>query len=100
MGMQRLTASDGHQFAAYRAEPEAAARGGVLVIQEIFGVNTHIRSVCDGYAQRGYVALAPALFDRVERGVELGYDGEATRKGIALLTQVRPSDTLKDMQAS
>jgi carboxymethylenebutenolidase len=68
-----ITASDGFTLAAYRAEPEGRARGGVVVIQEIFGVNSHIREVADRYAAGGYLAIAPALFDRAERGVELGY---------------------------
>jgi carboxymethylenebutenolidase len=94
-----LTASDGHQFAYYQADPAGTPRGGVLVIQEIFGVNAHIRSVCDGYASHGYVALAPAVFDRVERGVELGYDGEAMRRGVALTGQLKQGDVLTDLQA-
>ena len=70
----QLTAADGHQFDAYRAEPEGEAKGGVVVIQEIFGVNSHIRNVADGYAAEGYLAIAPAIFDRFEKGVELGYE--------------------------
>jgi carboxymethylenebutenolidase len=70
-----LTAGDGHRLAAHVAQPStgAAPRAAVVVIQEIFGLNAHIRSVADGYAQQGYLAIAPALFDRIERGVELGY---------------------------
>ena len=71
-----LTSSDGFQLSAYRAEPEGPARGGVVVIQEIFGVNGHIRSVADRYAAAGYLAIAPALFDREAPDIELGY-GEA-----------------------
>ena len=94
-----LTASDAHELAAYRAEPAGNARGGVLVIQEIFGVNAHIRSVCDDYAGHGYVALAPALFDRVERGVELGYDRDAMQRGLGLVMKLDPKQTLADLQA-
>jgi carboxymethylenebutenolidase len=94
-----LRASDGHQLSAYRADPEGQARGSVLVIQEIFGVNPHIRAVCDDYAREGYVALAPALFDRVERGVELGYEGEAMRRAVALVMQVKPAEASSDLQA-
>ncbi|MDH4144170.1 MAG: dienelactone hydrolase family protein [Acidimicrobiia bacterium] len=68
-----LTAGDGFRFGAYRAEPESAPKGGIVVIQEIFGVNSHIREVADGYAAAGYLAIAPALYDRVEAGVEVGY---------------------------
>ncbi len=72
----QLTAADGHEFDAYRAEPEGEAKGGVVVIQEIFGVNGHIRDVADGYAAEGYLAVAPAIFDRFEKGVELGYTAD------------------------
>jgi carboxymethylenebutenolidase len=70
----QITALDGNIFNAYRADPQGSPKGAVVVVQEIFGVNGHIRSVVDGYAERGYVAIAPALFDRVQAGVELGYD--------------------------
>ena len=63
-----LTAKDGFKLDAYRADPSGKPRGGIVVIQEIFGVNHHIRSVTDRYAQLGYLAIAPALFDRVEKG--------------------------------
>lgn len=76
-----LTASDGHRFTAYRADPSGDPIGGVVVIQEIFGVNDHIRGVVDQYAEAGFVAVAPALFDRVERGIELDYDAEGTESG-------------------
>jgi carboxymethylenebutenolidase len=68
-----LTSSDGFTLSAYRAEPEGATRGGVVVVQEIFGVNGHIRSVADRYAAAGYLAIAPAIFDRERPGIELGY---------------------------
>ena len=68
-----LTSSDGFQLSAYRAEPEGAVHGGVVVVQEIFGVNSHIRSVADRYAAAGYLAIAPAIFDRDRPGIELGY---------------------------
>src|SRR5262247_908992 len=71
--MIELKAADGHKLAAYRAEPAGKPRGAVVVIQEIFGVNSHIKSVADGYARDGYVAIAPALFDRVQKNVDLGY---------------------------
>ena len=69
----QLTASDGHKLDAYRADPAGKPRGAIVVVQEIFGVNSHIRSVADGYAADGYVAIAPALFDRVKKNVEVGY---------------------------
>jgi carboxymethylenebutenolidase len=94
-----LRASDDHKLSAYRADPQGKPRGGVLVIQEIFGLNPHIRAVCDEYAREGYVALAPALFDRVERGIELGYEGDELRKGVAIVMQLKPAETTLDLQA-
>lgn len=76
-----LTAIDGHTLAAYRADPENSPRGGVVVIQEIFGVNIHIRDVCDRYAEAGFTAIAPALFDRHQRDVDLGYDEDGFTQG-------------------
>lgn len=76
-----LTAGDSHSFQAYVAEPAGTPRFGLVVIQEIFGLNAHVRSVADGFAREGILAVAPALFDRVERGVELGYDGDAVVRG-------------------
>jgi carboxymethylenebutenolidase len=76
-----LNAEDGHKLAAYRATPAGTPRGGLVVVQEIFGVNVHIRRVCDGFAADGYVALAPALFDRVEPGYETGYGQEDIERG-------------------
>ncbi|HWF38592.1 MAG TPA: dienelactone hydrolase family protein [Candidatus Acidoferrales bacterium] len=71
-----LTAPDGHTFGAYRSDPSSAPKKGVVVIQEIFGVNHHIRAVCDRLAAAGYAAVAPALFDRIEPGFESGYSPE------------------------
>jgi len=74
--MLRLRAADGHELGAYRAAPQGTPRGGVVVLQEIFGVNSHIRNVCDRFAAEGYVAIAPALFDRFQRDFESGYSPE------------------------
>ena len=73
---------------AWLAEPAGKPRGAVIVIQEIFGANAHIRSVADGFASAGYVALAPAYFDVIEAGVELGYDEAGIAKGRTLITQL------------
>jgi carboxymethylenebutenolidase len=70
---------------AWRADPEGAPLGALVVVQEIFGVNAHMRSVADGYAAAGYVAVAPAFFDPVERGVELGYDADGVARGRELV---------------
>ena len=77
----QLTANDGHLIDAYRADPHGTPKGGVVVIQEIFGVNVHIRDVCDRYAEAGYTAIAPALFDRHERGIDLGYEADDISTG-------------------
>ncbi len=82
-----LTANDGHEFEAYVAKPEGEPIAGLVVVQEIFGINPHIRSVADGYAKDGFLAVAPALFDRYERGVELGYEGEDMQKARSLRKQ-------------
>ena len=75
-------------IAAWRAEPAGKPRGAIVVIQEIFGVNPHIRSVAEDFASEGYVALAPAFFDVLERGVELGYDDEGVSRGRDLITRL------------
>ncbi len=96
----KLTAEDGHELDAYVAEPEGRAVGAVVVVQEIFGVNSHIRAVCDDYAREGFMAVAPALFDRVERGVEFGYDPESGQRGMAMVNQIGLEVALKDVAAA
>jgi carboxymethylenebutenolidase len=91
-----LTASDGHTFNAYKAEPSRTLGGGIVVIQEIFGVNKHIREITDGFSAEGYLAIAPALFDRTERGVELGYEPDDREKDMATRTGVEWDDAIKD----
>ncbi len=98
--MIELTAADGHTLSAYRAEPAGKPRGGIVVIQEIFGVNGHIRSVADGYAADGYLAIAPAMFDRVKRNVELGYTPSDIEVARDLRAKVATEDALKDVKAS
>ena len=102
MGDIELKASDNFTFGAYEALPSSAPKGGVVVIQEIFGVNPHIRSVVDGYAEMGYAAIAPKIFDRVEKNVELGYEQQADfDKGLKIaFNDLEISDTLKDIQAT
>ena len=96
----QLTASDGHELSAYLAEPSAAPRGAVVVIQEIFGVNSHIRSVADRWAAEGYLALAPALFDRQERGIELGYTEADMQRGFGLMQAAGNDAPLLDIEAA
>src|SRR5262245_3142767 len=95
--MVELRAKDGFTLAAYKADPAGKPKGGLVFLQEIFGVNHHIRAVTDRFAALGYVALSPALFDRVERGVELGYDKAAVETGRELRGRVPLDDTLKDV---
>jgi carboxymethylenebutenolidase len=95
-----LVAADGHRLGAYVAAPQGAARGAIVVIQEIFGVNSHIRSVADGYAGEGYLAVAPALFDRLERGLEIGYGDADIQRGIALKGKSPNDKALLDIAAA
>src|SRR3954447_7083183 len=98
-----LKAADGFEFPAYVAQPSGRAKGAIVVIQEIFGVNSHIRSVADGYAKDGYLAVAPATFHRVKPGVELGYTPDDMGAGMALKAAVEALPTpgvLQDIQAA
>ena len=95
-----LTAADGHQLSGYRADPADKLRGGIVVIQEVFGVNRHIRSVCEGFAAEGYVVIAPALFDRLERGVELDYDEASLARGRELRTALGWQAPVMDVAAA
>jgi len=94
-----LTAADGHRLAAWRDGPETASRA-LVVVQEIFGVNGHIRNVCSRFAAEGYAVVAPALFDRVERGVELGYAASDVARGRELRGHVPAEGTLADVEAA
>lgn len=94
-----LTASDGFRLQAYRADPAGEPKGAIVVVQEIFGVNGHIRRVADGYAQDGYVAIAPALFDRARPGIEL-YEPDDMQKGIALKGKSTTEAALLDIAAA
>src|SRR3954462_6904676 len=98
--MIQLTASDGHKLDAYRAEPAGKPRGGLVVIQEIFGVNSHIKSVADGFAADGYLAIAPAMFDRVQRGFDVGYSPDDMTKGRETRAKVTNDMALKDTEAA
>lgn len=95
-----IEASDGHKLSAYRARPEDRRRGGVVVIQEVFGVNAHIRDVCERFAAAGYEALAPALFDRQQRGVELDYDEAGIAEGRERVAKLGWELPLLDVEAA
>mgnify|MGYP000043634793 CR=1 FL=1 len=98
-----LKAADGQAVTTWLAEPAGAPRGAVVVLQEIFGVNSHIRAVAEGYAAEGYLALAPATFGRVRAGVELSYDEAAMQAGMGLkrAAEALPAPgVLPDIQAA
>lgn len=96
----RLTAADGHQFEAYVAKPQGEPIAGLVVVQEIFGVNKHIRSVADGYAKDGFLAIAPALFDRYERGVDIGYEGADMEKAMSFFPRLDIDAAVRDTAAA
>src|SRR5471030_2607795 len=99
MGLNvELTAADGHRLSAYLTEPAGTLRGGIVVIQEIFGVTRHIRAVADQYAAAGYIALAPALFDRLERNVDVPYDD--MQKAFGYMQAVDNAKVMLDVEAA
>ncbi|MEO8805023.1 MAG: dienelactone hydrolase family protein [Burkholderiaceae bacterium] len=98
-----LTAADGFKSLAYVAEPSGTPKGAIVVLQEIFGVNSHIRSVADGYAAAGYLAVAPSTFDRVERDIQFGYAPDDISEGMRLKAAVEAlpaPGVLQDIQAA
>ncbi|HXT78923.1 MAG TPA: dienelactone hydrolase family protein [Acetobacteraceae bacterium] len=94
-----LKAADGHSLSAYIAGPESAAKG-IVVIQEIFGVNHHMRDMADRFGALGYAVVAPALFDRTERGVELGYTQEDIGKGRDYRMKLSDPQVMADVEAA
>ena len=95
-----IMARDGHEFQAYLSPPPGKPQGAVVVLQEIFGVNSYIRGVADDFAQQGYTAIAPALFDRIRRGIELGYSPDDMQEGRGYVQQLKLDVTLKDVAAA
>jgi carboxymethylenebutenolidase len=101
MGEQiELRAEDEHQLGAYVAWPDGLPVAGLVVVQEVFGVNAHIRAVADEYAKDGFLAVAPALFDRYERNVELGYDGPDMQKAMTFIPRLKIDDAVIDVAAA
>ena len=96
--MIRLKAADGHELDAYLAEPKGKARGGIVVVQEIFGVTDHVKRVADQYAAEGYRAIAPAMFDRIKRGITLPYTD--IEQGRAYMQQLKWPNTVVDVEAA
>ena len=95
-----LRARDGHELGAYVATPEGEPIAALVVVQEIFGVNAHIRRVTDGYARNGFLAVAPAVFDRIERNVELDYEGADMEKARSFVPRLDMEKALMDVEAA
>jgi carboxymethylenebutenolidase len=95
-----LMARDGHEFRAWLTAPPGRPRGAIVVLQEIFGVNSHIRAVTDGFAAEGYVAIAPSLFDRIRKGIELGYTPDTMQEGRGYVAQLKHDQIMKDISAA
>ena len=95
-----LTAEDGHRFSAYRATPAGKPRGALVVVQEIFGVNSHMKRVTDGFAADGYLAIAPAIFDRVERDFTSGYAPADIERGRAVRGKLSIDQVIMDVRAT
>ena len=95
-----LTASDGFKLGAYRADPAGAPKGAIVVIQEIFGVNHHIRSVCDRLAKEGYVAVAPSIFDRTQPNFQTGYSPDEVANARKFIANPDWPAMLRDSQAA
>jgi carboxymethylenebutenolidase len=98
--MIQLTASDGASFSAYRAEPADAPKGAVVVLQDVFGVTPEIRRVADAFAAKGYVAIAPSLFDRVKPGANFGHDEGSKAEGAAISAQIGKEQAISDIQTT
>jgi carboxymethylenebutenolidase len=96
----QLLSDDGRELSAYVAKPADEPIAGLVVIQEIFGVNAHIRSVADGYAKDGFLAVAPSVFDRIEPGLELSYEQEDMQKGFAIAKKLDPKEMMLDIAAA
>lgn len=96
----KVKAEDGHELGAYVATPAQKPIGALVVVQEIFGVNAHIRSVADGYARDGFLTIAPALFDRIERDLELSYSPDDMKRAFGLYPQLNPELSLLDVAAA
>lgn len=95
-----LTSTDGFTFSAFQVAPEGIPRGAIVVLQEFFGVNNHIRNMCRRFAEDGYLAIAPAIFDRVERGIDLDYDQAGMDKGRELRAKLNLEHTMLDVQSA
>jgi carboxymethylenebutenolidase len=96
----KLTASDGFQLDAYTATSASPAKAGLVIIQEIFGINPHIQSVADRFAKEGFLSIAPAIFDRVRPGIELPYNPDTMKEGFGYVTSLDQKNTIADIEAA
>ncbi len=97
--MEKMTMSDGAEIAVYHAQPSGTRKGGLVLVQEIFGITDHIRDLCDEYAADGYEVLSPALFDREHPGFEADYSGDGFARAVQLARELHPFDlSLADVQ--
>jgi len=96
----QLKASDGHTMKAWRAAPAGKPKGAIVVVQEIFGVNHHIRDVTERFAREGYLAIAPAMFDRYERDFDVGYGPDDMAKAFAFLPKLNMDNAILDIEAA
>lgn len=96
----KLKAADGFELSAYVSRPEGEVLGGIVILQEIFGVNQSIQAVADHYAEEGFVAIAPQLMDRIELGLNLGYDEAGMKKAFSLYPELKPELSVKDVAAA
>lgn len=95
-----ITAADGHRLGAFRAEPEGPPRGGLVIAQEMYGVNSYLCGVVDDYAAKGYLAIAPRLYDRLEPGLIIEYDDEGNRRAKELYRNYDWSKAIMDLEAA
>jgi carboxymethylenebutenolidase len=100
IAMIELISEDGHRFSAYRAEPPGEPKGAVVVLQDLSGVSAHIQKEVDGFAAQGYVAIAPALFDREKKSVDFGFDEHGLNEGEKIAKSVPAEAALRDIQAA
>ena len=100
MSTLQLLAADGNRLDAYLVKPEGTPRGAIVVVQEIFGVNSHIKRVAEQYAAEGYLAIAPAMFDRLKKDVDLGYDAAGLQAGIELMMKATNEGAIADLNAA
>ncbi|WP_397474613.1 dienelactone hydrolase family protein [Pusillimonas sp.] len=99
MSLLKFMGLDGKEITAYEATPKGEAIGNIILLQELFGINSHIRSVADDYASQGYHVIAPAFFDHVQQGIEMGYAQEDVKKGLELRDQLPWDLVLKDVES-